>query len=32
VPYHNGQNDITDQVLANLNAGAPAGLLESKEE
>ena len=27
--YHNGENDITDQVLANLNAGAPAGLLNT---
>jgi outer membrane protein len=26
--YFNGENDITPQVLANLNAGAPAGLVE----
>jgi len=31
IPYHNGQNDITDQVLSNLNAGAPAGLLSPQE-
>lgn len=31
IVYHNGDNDITDRVLANLNAGAPAGLLEDKK-
>lgn len=25
--YHSGENDITDQVLSNLNSGAPAGLI-----
>jgi len=26
--YYNGENEITKQVLSNLNAGAPAGLVE----
>jgi len=26
IPYHNGENDITDAVLAKLNASAPANL------
>lgn len=27
IVYHRGENDITDQVLANLNSGAPVGLI-----
>jgi outer membrane protein len=31
VLYTNGQNDITEEVLAQLNAGAPAGAIKSGE-
>ena len=29
IVYYNGENDVTKQVLANLNAGAPAGLKDA---
>jgi len=30
--YFNGENDVTKQVLTNLNSGAPAGLVEPSEK
>ena len=32
VLYNNGQNDLTDEILSQLNAGAPAGLQKGDDD